>query len=148
MDAMDQFDMHYKLAEFYRQVRNERRQHEWRLTLGLWLTLAAGIVAAKDLPPIPICVVIVFLLVVFAFHLLWGVLNFKLRNRDADRAYEHLIRAEEFSGLVLAEHSDDLKKKRKLYDKVPFFEMLGTILLCLAFGIVYYFKELPIITGQ
>jgi hypothetical protein len=156
----DPFDAHLKIAEFYRKVRDERRQHEWRLTLGLWLTLAAGIVAVKDLPHIPMRVVLGFLGLVLLFHLGWVWDNFWLRNRDTDRAYKHLRKAEEFSGLVLADEppeyiplwtriKDLIKdptwtKLEELKNRVPLWEFLGTALLCITFYIVYWYHVHPL----
>jgi hypothetical protein len=137
MDEKDQFDAHYKLAEFYKQVRNERRQHEWKVTLALWVGLAAGaagMVSVKELPHIPPCAVTIFLAAVLLYHWLWVKDNFRLRNRDADRSYEHLSRASDIAG-----HNEVKPPNQRFVDKYPFFEASGTFLLCILFGLIYYF---------
>jgi hypothetical protein len=139
MDEKDQTDAHLRIADFYRQVRNERRQHEWRVTLGLWLTLAAGIVAAKDLPSMSIWYIRGLLTAILLCHFWWVLENYTRHNRDINKAYKHLRKAEPLShpSLVLAYDPNDPVLQRKPYQKVPLFEILGTILLCAAFYIVY-----------
>ena len=46
-DHKDQFDAFMKLADFRMNVRKERRQLEWRVSLGLWVGLAAGMIALR-----------------------------------------------------------------------------------------------------
>ena len=163
----DKFDQHYRIAEFYTQVRNDRRQYEWRVTLGLWLTLAAGIVAAKDLPKIPMGYVCGLLAAVLICHLGWLLDNFDFRNRDTDRAYKHLIEAEKISGLRLATDPKpipstsiwsrikeqlrwtnikelDWTRINELKNKVPLWEFLGTLILCATFGTVFWFHLHPV----
>jgi hypothetical protein len=136
-EQKDQFDAHYKLAEFYKQVRNERRQHEWRVTLALWVGLAAGaagMVSVKILPNIPRCIVIAFLVLVLIYHCGWAMDNFRLRNRDADRSYAHLAKASEFTGLSKVDPPN-----QKWWERYPLFEAGGTMLLIFGFVIIYVY---------
>jgi hypothetical protein len=44
MNEKDKFDaMMKKLADFYMGQRKERREFEWRISLAIWVFLAAGI---------------------------------------------------------------------------------------------------------
>lgn len=135
LNEKDRFDAHYKLAEFYKQVRNERRQYEWRVTLGLWLALAAGMVQVKALPDIPVLAVVLFFEFVVAYHSTWVIDNFYLRNRDANRSYAHLSRASNLAGLNKVEPPN-----QRWWDKYPIFETAGTILLAVGFIIIYAYR--------
>ena len=135
LDEKDKFDAHYKLAEYYKQVRSERRQHEWRVTLGLWLALAAATVSVKSLPDMPVWLIGLFLEFVVAFHVLWALDNFRLRDRDANRSYIHLSMASHIAG-----HNEVKPLNQKLWEKYPLFEAVGTILLCILFGTVYSYR--------
>jgi hypothetical protein len=135
MDLKDRFDAHYKLAEYYKQVRTERRQHEWKVTLGLWLALAVATASSKSLPDIPWWLIAVFLEFVTAFHVLWSLDNFRLRDRDAGRSYIHLSMASNIAG-----HNEVKPPNQKLWEKYPLFEAAGTFLLCVLFGIVYSYR--------
>ena len=132
LQEKDQFDAHYKLAEFYRQVRDEGTQHQWKVTLGIWALLAAGIVSAGKLPPMPLGLVIAFLLAILVFHWLWALDNFRLRNRESDKSYEHLSKASDLAGLNKVDPSN-----RRMRDIYPFFEAAGTTILCVVLGIMY-----------
>ena len=137
-EQRDQFDAHYKLADFYMKVRNERRQHEWRISLGIWVGLAAGIVSVKNLPTIPIWLLILFLVVVFALHWVWVWSNYTRHERDAHRAYHHLKEAEKLYGPVLVQ--PPYPKYRGFFYFTTLFEFFATLLLCIAFFIAYYYR--------
>jgi hypothetical protein len=64
-EQRNEFDDHLKLAEFYMEVRKNRQQHEWRVSVGLWAGLAAGIVTIKGFPTAPLAL---FLLAVIIGH--------------------------------------------------------------------------------
>jgi len=65
----DRFDALMKLAQFRMDHRKERRQLEWRVSLGLWLFLAAGNRRFRRAPDaklkIPTIALLFLLLVVF-----------------------------------------------------------------------------------
>jgi len=140
-DRQDRFEDHLKLAEFYMEVRKDRRQHEWRVSLGLWAGLAAGIVAAanKDTPPIPWWLLAVLLLaVIFVHACLWIPSNEARNNRDAKKAYRHIKEAERLLGGPTDERTDE----PCIYGTTAF-ELLATVLLSLALFTVYYASHMP-----
>ena len=101
-DHKDQFDAFMKLADFRMNVRKERRQLEWRVSLGLWVGLAAGMIAFKNLQfHIPQTLLVVSLVIVALGHAwLWVVGNWWRNERDAKRAYCMIAKAEAVLGLV------------------------------------------------
>jgi hypothetical protein len=153
MDDKDQFDAFIKLADFRMNVRKERRQLEWRLSLGLWIALAAGMIAFENLQGVrvPEYLLVPFLAVVVVGHAYWVVGNWWRNERDAKQAYRMIAKAE---GLLNVEYRPPLKpwaewvkdREQKLGLKQdslkifthspPFIEMLATILLATAWGII------------
>jgi len=76
--------------------------------------------------------VIAFLLAILVFHWLWALDNFRLRNRELDKSYEHLSKASDLAGLNKVDPSN-----RRMRDIYPFFEAAGTTILCVVLGIMY-----------
>jgi hypothetical protein len=96
MDDKDKFDAFMRLADFRMNVRKERRQLEWRVSVGLWIGLAAGMIAFKNLQiRLPEIILALFLLIVFLIHAwLWVVGNWWRNERDAMQAYRMIAMAE------------------------------------------------------
>src|SRR5262245_5775213 len=117
MDDKDRFDAFMKLADFRMDVRRERRQLQWRLSLGLWIALAGGMIAFKNLHVrILTFLLALILLTVVLGHAYWWVIGNWWRNeRDAKQVYRMLARAEELLGV-------DYQPPRRTWEKrVAFF---------------------------
>jgi cbb3-type cytochrome oxidase subunit 3 len=130
---MDKFDAHLKLAEFHMEVRKDRRQHEWTVSLGLWALLAAGIVNVRSIPQRIPWWVLSFLILVFICHTLWISSNEKRNARDAHKAYVQFGKAEE----ELLGSSSGKPKDPPIY-LTTILELLATILLSVALFIMYW----------
>jgi hypothetical protein len=81
----ERFDAFVKLAEFRMEVRKERRHHEWRVSLGLWVGMAGGMAAFKEKGLSSIGLGF-FLILVALTHALWVQWNYERNVRDATRA--------------------------------------------------------------
>lgn len=112
-DKQDRFDDHLRLADFYMEVRRDRRQHEWKVSLGLWLALAAGAVSVTKLPQIPTVILALILLLVTIGHAyLWVRSNYIRNERDAIRAYTHTDKAETLLDVIFPPYK---KPKREIW---------------------------------
>jgi hypothetical protein len=139
----EKFDAHLKLAEFYMEVRKNRRQHEWRVSVGLWVALAGGIISVKSFPKIPTSVLAAFLLAVVIGHAwLWVWSNYWRNERDAKKAYGHSDRAEKLlnSGYTWPE-PHRRRPYTGLFYGTTVFELLATLLLSVAWIIVNSYRE-------
>jgi len=142
-----------KLADFRMNVRMERRQLQWRVSLGLWIALAAGMIAFKNARiPVSEWILVPILAGVLVGHaVLWAYGNWLRNERDAKQAYQMIANAEALLGvryrpprrtweklIVVAERKMGLKpgRLRIFTHSPPFFEMLATFLLVLAWCIV------------
>jgi hypothetical protein len=153
MDDKDQFDAFMKLADFRMKVRMERRQLQWRVSLGLWIALAAGMIAFKNAQiHVSLWLLAPFLAVVVLGHaVLWVFGNWWRNERDAVQAYRMIAQAEalldveyhptprfwekqvkRMEGMLRLEPG----KLRILHSQPPFFEMLATVLLAAAWCII------------
>jgi hypothetical protein len=144
----------HKLADFRMNVRRERRQIEWRMSLGLWIALATGIIAFRNAQiRVPQYLLALFLVLVIAGHAwLWVGGNWWRNERDAKRAYEMIAKAEDLFGIepYQAPQGPWMKLVKRIERIVglqegalrifthspPFFEMLATVLLAIAWLIL------------
>lgn len=153
MSDKDKFDGFMKLADFRMNVRIERRQLAWRVSLGLWIALAAGMIAFKNAQVhVPQGVLILILVLVVAGHgWLWVFGNWWRNERDAKQAYRMTAEAE---ALLDVKYQPTPRRWEKLVERVettfglkhgcleiltqspPFFELLATVLLAVAWYIV------------
>jgi hypothetical protein len=86
----ERFDSLMKLADFRRQVREERRQLEWKLSLALWAAMAARDECIPR-PTVSNCALGIGLVLVVGAHIAFWVEASYLRNeRDAKQMYDHL----------------------------------------------------------
>jgi Domain of unknown function (DUF4214) len=83
------FDAFVELAKFRIEARKERRQHEWRVSLGLWVGMAGGMAAFKE-RNFPWYWLALLLLMVLFIHLVWVQWNYERNERDAGWAYDDL----------------------------------------------------------
>jgi hypothetical protein len=131
----DEFDNYLKLASYYMDIRKDRRQHEWKVSLGLWAGLAAGIVAAKDFPTIPWWLLALLLaLVVIGYVGLWVWSNESRNERDGEKAYKHSDKAEV---LLNPSFVPDCRKCSCMPYGTTLFECLATALLALTLFATY-----------
>ena len=78
----DRYDALMRLADFRREVREGRRQFEWKVSFIVWAALA-GIAAYPR--PIPFWLVLISLMLITFAHVLWVKWNW-LRN-DEERIF-------------------------------------------------------------
>ena len=128
----DRFDALMKLADFRVGIREARRQHEWRVSLGLWVGMGAGLVALRG---IPILVLFPALIIVVLGHaIFWVRWCWKANERDIRLAYFY---AEIAEGMFLPDAPTPdkrrLNKKELIYGFLthgpPLFEVTATLLL-------------------
>src|ERR1700730_16634664 len=89
----EQFDALLKLADFRFRIRESRRQHEWRVSLGVWVGLGAAIVSFKGIVPISLQM-FVLPLIVAGHALLWVRWNWVRGERDSRLVYYYIEKAE------------------------------------------------------
>jgi hypothetical protein len=96
LSPKEKFDAFMRLADFRMEVRKERRQLEWRLSLGLWIALAAGMIAFKnaELHIWTPLLVFILIVVVVGHAVLWVHGNWWRNERDAKQAYQMIRMAE------------------------------------------------------
>jgi hypothetical protein len=136
----DQADALLKLADFRFRIRESRRQHEWRVSLGLWVGLGAAIISFKGVVPMSLQVVVLPLIVV-GHALLWVRWNWVRGERDSRLVYYYIEKAE---SLLLKDvpppQPRPLSPKEIRYGFLmngpPLFQVLTTVVLALGVVIV------------
>lgn len=96
-DGKDRFDALMQLANFRRERQANRRQHEWKVTVGLWALLAAGIHSPPDINALLLAVGLLFL--VWAHAVLWVHWHWIHSKRDGDLAFFFAEHAEKLFDL-------------------------------------------------
>lgn len=141
----DRFDALMKLAEFRMGIREARRTHEFRVSLGLWVGMGAGVISLRGVPSVVLMVLLP--LVVLGHAWFWVRWNWIANERDARLAYFHAESAE----LLLF---DDVKKpSRRSMSRSerafgffthgpPLFQILATILLAVGLAL-FAVQEVP-----
>jgi hypothetical protein len=134
LDNKDRLDALLRIAEFYMAVRKERRQYEWRVSLGLWVGLAGGMISLKG---ISLLVLVPLLILVNIGHAWVWVRSYYTRNeRDSRRAYLYIDKAKELLEPGSVPPPPPYRPHGWLTTGAPLFEVLATMLLSLAW-IVY-----------
>jgi hypothetical protein len=158
MNDKDQFDAFMRLADFRMNVRKERRQLQWRVSLGLWIALAAGMIAfANREVRLPEIILALFLIAVVVGHAyLWVVGNWWRNERDAKKAYSMIAKAKDLLHVKYQppqrpweEWIEHLEQRwglpqgrlRIFHSQPPFFEMLATVILAAAWLIINVFAK-------
>ncbi len=144
MHDKEQFDAIMALAQFRAERRDKRMVMEWRVSLGIWALLAAGIVYSK---PFPQHWLLACWFGAVALHCWWVWINFCAAERDSDHFYHMLSRAE---NLVLPKVFSivSMRQKRK-WDRARDFVRHGPVIFQLlataALGAAMYFvsREAP-----
>jgi hypothetical protein len=132
MEPKDRVDGLMKLAEFRTKHRKQRRQVEWRVSLGIWASLTAGIIAdseGKLKPPLPLLGI--GLALITLMHFWWVGSNYVRNQRDADRAYDRVGDAEEELGVERTPGRKTHHWYEFLWEPVPAAEWFVTIALAL-----------------
>ena len=133
------FDSLMKLAEFRSTIRESRRQHEWRVSLGIWIGMGAAIISLRN---VPVWVMYVALPSIVLGHAwLWVRSNWVANERDARLLYFFSETAE---GIVLEDaptaERRPVNKCESYYGFLihapPLFQILATALL--AFGLALF----------
>jgi hypothetical protein len=131
------FDALMKLADFRRERQANRRQHEWKVTVGLWALLAAGIAYP---PKCPIWALVFALIVVVIAHaFLWVRWVWVGSTKDAKLAFFYAEHAEKMAlpGSPDPEQRFEMDLCRELFGFLGeagcWFQIIATILL--AFGV-------------
>ena len=130
----ERFDSLMKLAEFRIGIREARRSIEWRLSLGLWLGMGAGIISLRNVPQIMLMTALIFLVVCYTWF--WIRWNWVSGERDARKAYYYAEIAEAII-LVDAPKAErrSLTDSEKIYGFLfhgpPIIQILATILLAI-----------------
>jgi hypothetical protein len=86
MEDKDRFDALMKLAEFRRQVRQSRRETEWRVTMAAWGLVVVSAVSLKSNPVLYSA----FASLMCLMHFLWVRWNFRTSERDIRIAFEYV----------------------------------------------------------
>jgi hypothetical protein len=94
MEKKERFQAYLELATFRMEVRKERRQHEWRVSIAVWGALGAGMIAFKG---VHISFWVLFILLasaVLIYGVCWVGANLERNQRDVKRGYQWLEIAE------------------------------------------------------
>lgn len=87
----ERFDALMRLADFRTGIRAARRTLEWRVSLGLWLGMGAGLIS---LPDIPEHILVLALIIAVVIHAFWVQWNWVSNEREAHKAYYYAETAE------------------------------------------------------
>ena len=121
MDSMsekERFDAFMRLADFRSMRWTVRRQMEWKLTLGLWASLAAAAYYLKVRPPEIILISILFVVVLMHATALIAV---PVRTRqDMNTAFYYVEHAER----ILSSSSERPRERPRAVDSLPISEWL------------------------
>jgi len=82
----DRFDATMKLVEFRLARISSRRQHEWKVTVGLWAILAAWIFKSKADHPFIFWLVLICIVLV---HIWWIRMHWVRSTQDAKIAFTY-----------------------------------------------------------
>lgn len=85
MEDKDRFDALIKLAEFKSNIREKRREIEWKTSLGLWALTAGAILYMKGHSKF--LLLILLFVIVIGHSWFWARTNFISAERDADMMY-------------------------------------------------------------
>ena len=86
---MQNIDHYMKLADFYISRFDNRREYEWKVTLGLWGAILGSIVVFGDkLKNIPILILSIIAVLVLFGHFLWLHFNWRANRIDKDSAFK------------------------------------------------------------
>lgn len=97
MDAAARFDAVMKLADYRMQRIRDRRENEWKVTLGLWALLAGSPIYVTKAPS-PWVVGGVLLLVWLIFTVLWLLPLMKAHAVDSSAMFRHYANAAVIAG--------------------------------------------------
>ncbi len=140
MTEQQRFESLMKLAEFRMGIREARRSYEWRVSLALWLGMAAGLISLKGVPLG--LLITALILVVICYSWLWIRWNWIAGERDARLAYFYAESAEALLSIRGSPEPDRrrLTQPEGLYGFVahgpPVFQILATVLL--AVGLAFF----------
>lgn len=138
MTDKERFDSLMKLADFRVGIREARRTHEWRVSLGLWVGMAAGLISLRDVPQLVL--IIALPLVVFCHAWFWVRWNWVSGERDARLAYYYFDTAQ----ALLLEDSPPperrpIKRLERMYGYLlhgpPLFQILATAFLAVGLAL-------------
>jgi hypothetical protein len=87
----DRFDALMKLAEFTCNVREKRRDIEWKVSFGVWAVTAASVAYLKHYSDYAAFLLLVLLVLAHAF--LWVRVHFNVGERDAKIMYFYVRHA-------------------------------------------------------
>jgi hypothetical protein len=93
MEHKERFDALMKLAEFKCNVREKRRELEWKMSIGVW-TVTVGAIAFLRNASIWLCAGFVVSLAIL-HGLAWVGVNFQTNERDARLMYFFADRAQQ-----------------------------------------------------
>jgi hypothetical protein len=134
MDDKERFDALMQLANFRREIREARRNIEWRVTLTTWAALGAA--SLSTIPrDVPQCYILIGALLVLIFHILWIAHHFRVHEEERLLMYYYKDRAEYL--LLPAEITEPSRPTRDDFPKalqaptypVPLAEMITTLFL-------------------
>lgn len=92
VEAKDRFDALMRLAEYVSSIREARRQHEWRVSLGLWIGMGAAVVSLRGVPKAVLAIALPAVVVGHAW--LWVRHNYNANERDARLGFFYADTAE------------------------------------------------------
>jgi hypothetical protein len=145
-DAEKQINACMQIANFWAGRHDQHRQYEWKLTLGFWAVIVAGIAYPKNLTVIPQPVWLPVCWITFlAYSYLWLLPLWVSNRRDSLQAFQAV--AEARSILQNPTHEPNFPDYKtidvsvKLFhgDWAMRFEMVATLFFQLAFASVMLF---------
>lgn len=141
----DRFESCIKLADYFRELWESRREYEWKISLGLWTLLGAGAVTLRGKGGINGGVISIPV-IVFYFGWLWPMWNRSLREKESGIHFRR--QAEEVLG-----NADHLPTKfpdephplrwriqKFICDWSMFFQLATTVAFTFA---LYHFNHIP-----
>jgi hypothetical protein len=139
LGAKDRFDAAMKLADFIAQRVTDRRQYEWKITLGLWAVLAAAPLYVRTKPP-AVVLALGLAVLVLAFSFLFIRPIAIEHGTDSEDMFAHYHAAEDIAGLA-PQH----RKIKRIGPWWGLFQVATTVVLAVG---AYYLIEVAPIVGK